>query len=315
MDRDRKLSLTVGGFFLLGLFGLALGILSLSAQQGIFKTRYRLVAYFDNVQGLKSGAAVRLAGSGVGQVTDVVFSSRPSGKPALQVVLQVDGDVKDRIRADSVAQISTVGLLGDQIIEISMGTAASPPLQDGDEIPTISPFDFNAMITKGGKALDAIERLASNLNEALADFDAAGGGERVADTFSALGDMVGEVQTGDGVLHNLIYEPYQGSAVENLEASLASLEDILHEVREGDGILHSLVYDEPEEQDIVLQVMQAGARLNSILAKVDRGEGTFGLMLNDPTLYEEIKMLVGGANRSTVLRSMVNMVSGDGDDE
>ena len=55
----------------------------------------------------------------------------------------------------------------------------------------------------------------------------------------------------------------------------------------------------------MLETLEAGARLNSILAKIDRGEGTLGLMLNDPTLYEELKILVGGANRSRVVRSMI----------
>ena len=42
--------------------------------------------------------------------------------------------------------------------------------------------------------------------------------------------------------------------------------------------------------------LAAGGRLNSILDKIDQGQGTLGLLLNDPTLYEEVKVLVGGAN-------------------
>ena len=56
-----------------------------------------------------------------------------------------------------------------------------------------------------------------------------------------------------------------------------------------------------------------GPRLNSILAKIDQGEGTIGLMLNDPTLYEEMKILVGGANRSAVVRTMIRLMSQDGE--
>jgi phospholipid/cholesterol/gamma-HCH transport system substrate-binding protein len=70
-----------------------------------------------------------------------------------------------------------------------------------------------------------------------------------------------------------------------------------------------MIYDSPTEQDIVLQALQAGARLNSILGKIDRGEGTFGLILNDPTLYEELTLLVGGANRSRVVRALINLTA------
>jgi phospholipid/cholesterol/gamma-HCH transport system substrate-binding protein len=45
---------------------------------------------------------------------------------------------------------------------------------------------------------------------------------------------------------------------------------------------------------------------------VDRGEGTIGLLVNDPTLYEDLKLLVGGARRSAVVRTMIRMSSDDG---
>ncbi len=72
-------------------------------------------------------------------------------------------------------------------------------------------------------------------------------------------------------------------------------------------MLHTLIYDAPSEQDIVLEAIEARERLNSILAKVDRGEGTFGLLLNDPTLYDDLKRLVGGAERSAVVRTLIRM--------
>ncbi len=311
MDRDRRLSLTVGGFALAALAALVVAILSLSAQQGIFQARYRLVAYFDNVQGLVSGAAVRLAGTQVGQVESVDLSLRPGGEPAVKVRLQVDEGVQQRIRADSVALITTVGLLGDQIVEISIGTSDSVVLTDGAEIQTLDPFDLNVMVSKGGLALDAIESLASNLNATLDEFRQEAGGRKLAESLSGFSEIISEVQEGEGTLHTLIYEPYEGGAVASAESALASLDGILEEVERGDGLLHSLVYDEPGEQDLLREALQAGARLNSILAKVDRGEGTLGLLLPDPSLYEELKILVGGAGRSTLVRSMIDMVTPD----
>ena len=59
----------------------------------------------------------------------------------------------------------------------------------------------------------------------------------------------------------------------------------------------------------MIEALEAGARLNSILAKIDRGDGTLGLIVNDPTLYEDLKLLVGGANRSAVVRGMIRVLS------
>jgi phospholipid/cholesterol/gamma-HCH transport system substrate-binding protein len=40
---------------------------------------------------------------------------------------------------------------------------------------------------------------------------------------------------------------------------------------------------------------------------MDEGEGAIGLLLNDPTVFEDLKVLLGGAQRSTLLRSMIRM--------
>jgi phospholipid/cholesterol/gamma-HCH transport system substrate-binding protein len=313
MDRDRRLSLTVGGFTVAALAALAVAVLSLSAQQGAFRARYTLVAYFDNVQGLVAGAAVRLAGTPVGKVERVDFGERPDGKPAVVVQLAIDQRVSERIRADSVARIATVGLLGDQIVEIDIGSPDHAALTDGAEVAALEPFDLSQMVARSSRALEAVETLASNLNESLAEFQRLGGTHTMADTMTGLADIVDQVQHGQGALHSLVYEPYQGSAAASLESSLANLDDVLEQVARGQGVLHSLIYDKPTEQGAVIEAMEAGARLNSILGKIDRGEGTLGLLLNDPTLYDEIKTLVGGANRSTVVRSLIHMVQRDGD--
>jgi len=173
----------------------------------------------------------------------------------------------------------------------------------------VDPLDLNVTIDKGARALDNVANLAANLNSLVEEFDAESGGKKLAESVASLGDIIVEVQEGEGLLHSLIYDTTEGTGVQSIEGSLATLERILLEIDQGEGILHSLIYDKPTEQDIILEALQAGARLNSILAKIDQGQGTIGLMLNDPTLYEEIKILVGGANRSAVVRAMIWMMS------
>ena len=311
MERERRLSLVVGAFFLLALGGFAVMILSLSARTGVWTRHYDLVTRFGDVKGLIGSAPVRLAGKRVGRVKSVSFDAQDLDRPRLLVTMQVDREVQERIRTDSVATIGSSGLLGDRVIEISMGTRRGEMLRDGDELASVDPLDLNVTIDKGARALDNVANLAANLNSLVEEFDEESGGKRLAASVTSFGDMIIEVQEGEGLLHSLIFDSYEGTGVQSIEGSLVTLERILREIDAGDGILHSLIYDKPTEQDIVLEALEAGARLNSILAKIDRGEGTFGLMLNDPTLYEEIKILVGGANRSRVVRSMIQMMSQD----
>jgi phospholipid/cholesterol/gamma-HCH transport system substrate-binding protein len=309
MDRDRRISLTVGLFALVSLSLLAVAILSLSERRGIWRPRYQLVGYYADVSGLVPGAAVWLAGKRVGIVERVGFGERPdTGEPALKVVLQIDRDVQERIRTTSQARIATVGLLGDQIVAISMGSAEGTVLRNGEEIPTLSPYDINQLVSRGASALEGVDALARNLNKAVVGFGDEMGGRRLADALIGLAQIVEEVRDGDGLLHSLIYDQYEGEGIASIESSLALMENILREIDQGEGVLHSLIYDPAGEQDLVLQFLEAGARMNSILAKIDAGEGTLGLLLNDPTLYEEVKLLVGGANRSTMVRGLITLI-------
>lgn len=310
MERDYRLSLIVGGFVIGGLALFSLAVLLLSSESGIFTPQYRLRAEFANVQGLMSGAPVWLAGREVGRVETVRFTDDPS-RP-LEVLLRIDESVRDRIRGDSTARIGTIGVLGDSYVEVTIGSAAALPLADGDSIDAITPASLGDAITTGTRALEQFSKLAENLNGVVASFGEEQGGQKLADAVTAVGDLVLEVKEGSGMLHSLIYDSYEGGGVESIEASLAALETMMREIESGDGLLHSLIFDSADEQsEQVAAFLDAGARLDRILAGLEEGRGTMGLLLTDPTLYEDLKALVGGAQRSVVVRSLIKMAADD----
>lgn len=312
MDERRRLSLIVGAFLIAALALGAFALLSLGQGTGLLQPRYRLVTYFEDVQGLVSGAPVRLAGRDVGQVEFVTFATLDDDRPPVRVVMQLDRSVQDRVRSDSVASIGTIGLLGDKYVSISMGTTAGRVLEDQQELASVSPMDLSMAVVRGTEAIDNVATLAENLNRVVGGFHEAMGGERLADAAGTavkaaegLAEVVREVREGRGLLHNLIYDSYEGGELESVSRSLARLEAILAEIQEGDGFLHQLVYTPVDEQEMLIELERASARLASALEKVDQGEGTLGLLVNDPTLYYDLKALAGGARRSWILRSLV----------
>jgi phospholipid/cholesterol/gamma-HCH transport system substrate-binding protein len=312
MDERGRLSFVVGLFVLAALGVGAFALWNLGASRGLLADRYRLTTYFEDVQGLVSGGAVRLAGKDVGTIETVAFAPPKDGRPPVKVVMQLSSEVKPLVRTDSVAGIGTVGLLGDKYVSLSIGTSAGKPLGDGDEIASVSPLDLNMAVVRGTEAIDNIATLAENLNKVVTDFDQGTGGQKLADSATGLSDIVKEIQTGDGLLHTLIYEPYQGSALSDAEASLASLRGVMEEVEKGDGILHGLIYEPIGESGVLedalsaaARVERAGARLESVLTKVDEGEGTLGLLVNDPTAYADLKAVLGGAKGNRVLQWMI----------
>jgi len=307
MDGDRRLSVVVGLFVLGALALFAAAVLSLTAQRGPWLPRYTLIAYFGNGQGLIEGAPVRLAGKDVGIVEAVTFSEAGSGKPAVQVRLRVDTSVQERIRSDSNATIGTIGLLGDKYVELTMGSPQAEILGDGAEIASITPADLFEVMQKGTTALDGVAALAGNMNRAVDQFNEAKGGARIAGVAEGISKIVDQVQNGHGLLHSLVYDEYKGGGVESISRSLATLEKLLGEIAHGDGLAHQLIYEPGTKQPAVAKATSAADHLDSILAKIDRGEGTLGLLVSDPSLYQDLKTLLGGANRSAVVKTLIRL--------
>ncbi len=313
MDRDARINRAVGLFVVLALAGLAAGILSLSAEGGLFESRYRVKARFHNVLGLLPGAPVWLGGKQVGRVERISFEPIEAERPVL-VVMSVNESVQDRIRADSVATIGTIGLLGDSYVEVSFGSPAARRLEAGDEITTRDPANVTALMAEGRSALASINALSGSLNEVVKTFAENKGAERAVLALEAVSDIMIETREGSGLIHSLIFEPYDGTGLDELSASLAGVEEIVNEIRTGEGLLHDLIYEPVDDRRVFTDLAATTSSLQRILAKVEQGEGTLGLLVNDPTVFENLQRLLGEARRSRVLRALIRMSQRDDDE-
>jgi phospholipid/cholesterol/gamma-HCH transport system substrate-binding protein len=128
--QSKALELLVGLFFTLGVaavFILTFRVASLSgAGEG---ESFEVVAAFENIGGLKPGAAVTLAGVRIGRVRQIVIDRNTF---EANVTMRI-GTAYDNIPKDSSASILTAGLLGEQYIGLSPG-GEDANLQQGDKI-------------------------------------------------------------------------------------------------------------------------------------------------------------------------------------
>ena len=122
--RRLVLQMRIGAFILLGLVVFLAIIYLLGAQARYFERKYALRAEFTEVGGLIEGATVRLAGVQIGRVTSVDLPPHPGGK--VRVTLTLARRFADRVRRNSEARIVTQGLLGDKLVEITIGSADAP---------------------------------------------------------------------------------------------------------------------------------------------------------------------------------------------
>ncbi|MFB0979007.1 MAG: MlaD family protein [Myxococcota bacterium] len=343
MKDSRRLSLMVGTFCIATLVALAVAVLTLSSESGLFVSYYKIHANFDDVQGLLPGAPVWMAGKEIGRIDEVEFTEFGSERP-IHVAMRINRGIQTRVRSDSVATIGTIGVLGDSYIEIRPGSPDGSVLIDGEKINAVSPTNIYAALAQGTDALANVSELARNLNLVVSDVREEGVVTKAASAVSAVSNIILEVENGNGMLHGLVYDGGDGDGVGSIERSLASIESILNEVESGNGMLNSLIYAEDTTgvadiqesldslSDILLEVkngdgllhaliydaesgrlsdeaVAAVSRLNSVLEKIEEGEGTLGLLVSDPSLYEDMTLLFGGAQRSVVLRTLVRMAT------
>jgi phospholipid/cholesterol/gamma-HCH transport system substrate-binding protein len=85
---------------------------------------------------------------------------------------------------------------------------------------------------------------------------------------------------------------------------LLDIKEISGQIKGGKGLVHAILYD-PAGGEMVKDLAGTVQSANKIVKKVERGEGTLGALISDPTVYEDLKVILGGAKRSTLLKALI----------
>ncbi len=165
------------------------------------------------------------------------------------VTMAISERAKHLIRKNTQAQIKSDGLVGNQIVVLVPSPEVGEPVKEGDFIPGVDPFDLFEITDK---ALASVQRF-----------------ELAAKAFE---QIMHDVRRGQGTLGRLIYDP---SMYEGIVATTDETRRVLNNLA---GNSEALV-DLAEE---------ATSGVKDILDKVNEGEGTLALMLNDPAVYNTL---------------------------
>jgi phospholipid/cholesterol/gamma-HCH transport system substrate-binding protein len=114
--KKANLEISVGIFVLVGIACLLYLALHLGEME-LFSGGYQVSADFDNISGLKVGAAVEVAGVDVGRVEQITIT--PGNRARLLLKLYPDLVLKE----DTIASIRTKGIIGDKFVKLSMGSS------------------------------------------------------------------------------------------------------------------------------------------------------------------------------------------------
>jgi len=106
--------------------------------------------------------------------------------------------------------------------------------------------------------------------------------------------------------------------IDVINTILVDVKEISRQIRGGKGLLHAILYDPAGGElvnnlavasgsagDLMQDLSSAVKSVNNIVKKVERGEGSLGGIINDPTVYEDLKVILGGAKRSKTVKGLV----------
>ena len=274
--RETALKFRVGVFVLIALATFLAGVYALGARARLFEARYTIHADFTEVGGLVEGATVRLAGVQIGRVTAVNLPPHPGGK--VRVDLTIGRRFADRIRKNSVARIETQGLLGDRIVEITVGDASAAPVAPGEVIASRDPADFGKILSSGADTAKNVAALADALRETADQINKSKMIEDAASTVNKLGRVVDQVEHGRGWAHTLLYE--EPVALRRVNDLIASTQTLIARIEKGQGAAGVLV--SPESTASARRFVAAMDRISAMVEQPEREPGLLPGLLFDP---------------------------------
>lgn len=267
----------------------------------LFGAGYQLVAVFDDTEGLAPGNPVDVSGVQIGTVDRIRLLP---GAAAAEVALTITSDIE--LPRGTVARVGGFSALGDVSVSLRPGPPGAPPLTDGDTLLTQASSDLVGLVQNNA------ERIFGHLDTLVVG---------AAGTFAAV-DVLLEDPESDLLLtlanlnrasqeaHRLL-----ASQQEQLAATLANLNRASQGV--ADLTDRANAFSEQNADSLALTIerlnrallgVEAGlasfettsAELDTLLARLNDGDGTLGLLLNDPTLYYNLNEAATNLNRLVV---------------
>ena len=288
--------LKVGVVILTALGILALAIYKLGQNANLFHRRYELNAFLPNANGLVAGGTVLLAGQFAGTIKSIDFLPVDNDTTRnLRLRLAIDASLRDQIRSDSKAQVRTLGLLGDKVIDISIGTPRHGVLADGDTIPVAPSLDYEAVLAQAASAVNDMVGLTHDLRDLTGGILHGQGtvGQLVTNralydqfvaTMSRANAMLTRFQNPNGTFARLLDDP---ALYDRFVSMVSSADSLVVSLNDKNGTIGKLLRDDSLYTHLV-NMAQAG---DSLMKALSNGQGPIPRMLNDPTLYDRLNKL------------------------
>jgi len=145
---------------------------------------------------------------------------------------------------------------------------------------------------------------AERISHTLQNIDKAS--SELALTLAELRGVVTRVKTGPGFAHEMIYGDGPKAEIAQFGAAAGEVATTLKGIRESDSFVHDAMYGgKGNGAEALANVTAITADVRAIMSDVRKGKGTVGALLVDPSIYEDLKAVVGNVSRNDILRALV----------
>lgn len=257
-----------GAFILLTLIVFLFTVAVVGRGKNWFRKHVVYYTTFEEGYNLVSGSRVKLLGTDIGSVTDVLLTKGNKVKVEVKVL----AEYASRIRANSVATVESPTVIGSEYINIRPGTSKAAAIPPEGLIPTkekkkfteyLEEYEIGAKLEHLGKILEDLALITDQLKDPKGPFFG---------TFSNLQQITGTVEAGEGSLGRLIKSD---ELYEHMDTFVATLQETAdHLVRAGVNIekgsehLEKATREAPEMVDKTQELLDRLLKVQVILEKV-----------------------------------------------
>ncbi len=283
-------------------------ILHIIGGVDFLKPGYHVRARFSNIQDIKVGDPVKLAGLPVGRVERLALAP---GENKVELTLRLNKNTP--IHTDSRATIKLAGLMGQNYVSVDFGSTGAPLLEDNQLIATTEEPDLNALMVKLDAAASGMQNLTKsftgdkidNLLGPFTDFMKQNN-PRLSAILANAQAISTQVSQGKGTVGKLIYEDtlYTSAtaAVTNLQdvateikKTVAKARDVVDQMNAGKGTVGKLMTDDK----LYHETTDSMTNLKEILKKVNSGQGSVGKLVNDQEFYKNAQLSLQKLDKAT----------------
>jgi phospholipid/cholesterol/gamma-HCH transport system substrate-binding protein len=226
--------------------------------------------------------------------------------------IPVEGEVPSKEGDDMTALMAKLGTITGQVekvvvnLEKTTSSLADEKLQ-GDLRGSVESMNGILKSVDGadgyvGKLIKSPEE-SQRLSQVMQNLETATA--QLNKTTASINAILGRVEHGPGLAHEVLYGEESSKAVTQFGGAADELRLTLKGIREGNGIARSVIYGDEGSQQMIANLNQMSGDLKQIVADVKSGKGTLGALLVDPSVYEDLKVVLGNVERNKALRALV----------